>query len=233
MNRDRFIGVIMIGLVALIIFMYFSYSKKEENIEQENAELRNMIDQKRVENVDEEQYESEEKLQSDEVEIDNTNGIALINKEIKSYDKFIEDFINTLNISEDQNNKNKLLKEMSTEEAQVYLRENYYILDQEEIDDDTEGGEAHDAHTEGNYEPLEMDMELSNLNSYYTFDAGAINVLSIYSVNTTAGDENFSGNYILKGTITSEDGKFKFNKIDSIVGVNEPSSDEIFVSDTR
>lgn len=232
MNKDRLIGGIMIGLVLMIIAMYFINSTSDKKIENENEELKALLNEEREKNEKEEKVatgtSSKERETSNE-EIENPDEINA-NTEIDSYDEFIEDFINTLNIYDDQKTKNEALAAMTSGVAQTYLKENYYILeDGEQIEDNHD----HGTHAEGDFEPLEMDMELTSLQSYYTVFNNRIEVIALYRLNTTAGEENFSGNYVLKGTLIEEDGATKFETLDSIVAINDPNASELFLTNSE
>ena len=73
-----------------------------------------------------------------------------------------------------------------------------------------------------------MDMEIGSLDTYYTYTNNRIEVVALYQMNTEAGDENFSGNYILKGTLSDTDDGIQFNDITSIASVNDPNADNLF-----
>lgn len=242
MNKDRLVGAIMIGLVLIIIGMYFLNSTNDKKVENENEELKALLNEEREKNErettssteetegnNEEEERNETEDPSNETiessEIDSNNAGELISSELNSYDAFIEDFINTLNIYDDQEMKNEKLTSMTGEKAQTYLKENYYILEDGE---QVENNEDHGTHAEGDFEPLEMDMELASMESYYTYVDNKIEVIALYRLNTTAGEEKFSGNYVLNGTLTKEDGEMKFETIDSIVAINDPNASELF-----
>lgn len=241
MNKDRLIGILMIGLIIIIIMMYFFNSTNEKKIENENEELKSMLEKSREDNEDRKQTSTDEtnnnieddtseesesqsqKNKDTEINVDDAG--ELINNELGNYDEFIEEFITTLNIYDDQETKNELLYSMTNEKVQTYLKENYYILENSE---QLEDAHNHGDHTEGDFEPLEMDMDLSSIKSYYTYTNNNIEVVTLYKMNTTAGDEKFSGNYVLKGSLTNENGEIKFNRIDSIVAINDPNAEELY-----
>lgn len=238
MNKDRLIGIIMIGLIIIIILMYFFNSTNEKKIENENEELKSMLEREREvseenpststedsNNSEEDTSIENENKDEEKTEINVNDAGKLISTELDTYDKFIEEFITTLNIYDDQETKNELLYSMSNEEVQAYLKENYYILESSE---QTEDDDNHGTHAEGDFEPLEMDMELSSIQSYYTYTNNEIQVVTLYKMNTTAGEEKFSGNYILKGSLTNDNGEIKFNTIDSIVSINDPNAEELY-----
>lgn len=239
MNKDRLIGILMIGLIIIIILMYFFNSTNEKKIESENEELKSMLEKERKDSEDNSSTSTEDKNNSEEEgtslerekqnketnEININDAGQLINNELSTYDKFVEEFITTLNIYDDQETKNELLYSMTNEEVQTYLKENYYILESsEQIESDDE----HGTHAEGDFEPLEMDMDLSSIQSYYTYSNNEVEVVTLYKMNTTAGEEKFSGNYILKGSLINENGEIKFNTIDSIVAINDPNAEELY-----
>lgn len=239
MNKDRLIGMLMIGLIIIIILMYFFNNTNEKKIESENEELKSILEREREVREDNSSTSKEENNNSEEqnnsIESENQNeqkdeinindAGELINNELSTFDEFIEEFITTLNIYDDQETKNELLYSMTNEEVQTYLKENYYILESSE---QVEGDDEHGTHAEGDFEPLEMDMELSSIQSYYTYTNNEIEVVTLYKMNTTAGEEKFSGNYILKGSLINENGEIKFNTIDSIVAINDPNAEELY-----
>lgn len=230
MNRDRLIGFIMIGLVIVIIVMYVSNRTGNQQLESENEALRSDLEERqaKIDSNSSESSNEEADAESTQSPTSNTINIEdsseLIQEEIETYDTFITDFIDTLMSYDDQEAKNEQLTQMTTESAQTYLKENYYILeDGQEI---SEGD--HGEHTEGDFEPLEMDMEIASLDTYYTYTNNKIEVVTLYQMNTEAGDEKFSGNYILKGTLTEVDGEIKFDTITSVVAINNPNADELY-----
>lgn len=230
MNKDRLIGFIMVGLVIVIIIMYVSNRTGNQQLESENEALRSDLEEAQAKtdsnssesSNEETNTESTQSLTANPINIEDSS--ELIQKEIETYDTFITDFIDTLMSYDDQEAKNKKLTQMTTESAQTYLKENYYILEDGQEISESDHGE----HTEGDFEPLEMDMEIASLDTYYTYTNNKIEVVALYQMNTEAGDENFSGNYILKGTLSDTDDGIQFNDITSIASVNDPNADNLF-----
>ena len=226
----------MIALVAVIIVMVFFGGTNEERLENENAELRTLLENERENNdATDEDTQTNEQTESDENEttpVNNQGGDSseILVNEIASYDDFMEDFVTTLNIYDDQEQKNETLLSMTNTQAQNYLRENYYILeDGEQVDaDDEESEEEEHTHAEGGFEPLEMEMELNTIQSYYTYSNNQVEVVSLYRVDTTAGDENFSGNYIFKGTLSNENDNIIIDSIDSIIAISDPNANDLY-----
>jgi len=237
LDRQRLIGLIMIALVAVIIVMVFFGGTNEERLENENAELRTLLENERENNnTTDEDTQTNEQTENDENEttpVNNQGGNSsekLVN-EIASYDDFMEDFVTTLNIYDDQEQKNETLLSMTNTQAQNYLRENYFILEdgeQVEADEDDQESEEEHTHAEGGFEPLEMEMELNTIQSYYTYSNNQVEVVSLYRVDTTADDENFSGNYFFKGTLSNENGNIIVDSIDSIIAINDPNTNDLY-----
>jgi len=230
MNKDRLIGFIRVGLVIVIIIMYVSNRTDNQHLESEIEALRADLEETQAKTDSNSSESSNEEADTKSTQISTSNPVdiedssELIQKEIETYDTFITDFIDTLMSYDDQEAKNEKLTQMTTESAQTYLKENYYILkDGQEISESDHG-----EHTEGDFEPLEMDMEIASLDTYYTYTNNKIEVVTLYQMNTEAGDEKFSGNYILKGTLTEVDGDIKFDKITSVVAINDPNAKELY-----
>ena len=237
MDRQRLIGLIMIVLVAVIIVMVFFGGTNEERLENENAELRTLLENEREnDNTTDEETQADEPAENDENETtpDNNQGgdsSELLANEVATYDNFMEDFVTTLNIYDDQEQKNESLLSMTDTQAQNYLRENYFILeDGEQVDADENDEDSEEAHThaEGGFEPLEMEMELNRIQSYYTYSNNQVEVVSLYRVDTEADDENFSGNYIFKGTLSNDNGNIIVDSIDSIIAISDPNANDLY-----
>lgn len=230
MNKDRLIGFIMVGLVIVIIIMYVSNRTGNQQLESENEALRSDLEEAQAKTESNSSESSNEEADNESTQSSTSNPVniedssELIQKEIETYDTFITDFIDTLMSYDDQESKNEKLTQMTNESAQTYLKENYYILENGQEIAESDHGE----HTESDFEPLEMDMEIASLDTYYTYTNNKIEVVTLYQMNTEAGDEKFSGNYILKGTLTEIDGEIKFDTITSVVAINDPNAEELY-----
>lgn len=228
MNRDRLIGVIMIGLILLIVIMFLSHRMNIEQLENQNATLESELENEQAKaeesTIDDEEGQQLEESENDseETNVDFSNEALL--EEVESYDNFVSNFVDVLMNFEAQEEKNLELKNMTDESAQTYLEENYFIIEDNQDITDAEDGER----TEGDFEKLEVDMTVDYLDTYYMYRDNNIEVVALYQVETSAGDENFSGNYILKGTLSDTDDGIQFNDITSIASVNDPNADNLF-----
>lgn len=228
MNRNRLIGVIMIGLILLIVIMFLSHRMNIEQLENQNATLESELEneQSKAEGSttdDSEEHTVEEsENDSGEKNVDFSNETLL--EEVEAYDNFISNFVDVLMNFEAQEEKNLELKDMTAESAQTYLEENYFIIEDNQDMSDAEEGER----MEGDFEKLEVDMTVDYLDTYYMYKDNNIEVVAFYQVETSAGDENFSGNYILKGTLSDADDGIQFNDITSIASVTDPNADNLF-----
>lgn len=237
MNKERLVGFLMIGLVIVIVVMYLSNRTGTQHLEDENEALQSQLDAAE-ESLEEDTTDSavnesvtsiendnaeENQNASNETNNNNTSSEAL-QSEIETYDTFVSEFIDTLMNYDDQKAKNEKLTQMTNESAQTYLKENYYILDDGQDISDIEDGE----HEEGDFEPLEIDMDITSLDTYYTYSNNGVDVIALYQADTEAGDENFSGNYILKGTTSRENGEVKFDNITSVTSINDPNVNELY-----
>lgn len=243
MNKERLVGIIMVGLVIVIIIMYLSNRTSTQNLEDENAALQSQLDAA-DENAEEDTTDSTENESVTSTEIEDTdvsentdenqsesqesnnndNSSDALQSEIETYDTFVAEFIDTLMKYDNQEAKNDQLTQMTNESAETYLKENYYILGDGQDISDVEEGE----HAEGDFEPLEIEMGVTSLDTYYTYTNNGVEVVAMYQADTEAGDDSFSGNYILKGTTSQEDGEIKFDNISSIVSINDPNADELY-----
>lgn len=237
MDRQRLIGLIMIALVFVIIVMVFFGGKNEEQLENENAELRTLLENERENNdASDEETQADNQTENDVDESTPANNQSsdaseLLANEITTYDEFMEDFVTTLNIYDNQEQKNETLLSMTNTQAQNYLKENYFILEDGEqvaADEDDEDSEEEHTHAEGGFEPLEMEMELNTMQSYYTYSNNQVEVVSLYRVDTEANDENFSGNYIFKGTLSNDNGNIMIDSIDSIIAISDPNANDLY-----
>lgn len=237
MDRQRLIGVIMIVLVVVIIMMVFFGGTNEERLENENAELRTLLENERENNdASDEETQADNQTENDVDESAPANNQSsdageLLANEITTYDEFMEDFVTTLNIYDNQEQKNETLLSMTNTQAQNYLKENYFILEDGEqvaADEDDEDSEEEHTHAEGGFEPLEMEMELNTMQSYYTYSNNQVEVVSLYRVDTEADDENFSGNYIFKGTLSNDNGNIMIGSIDSIIAISDPNANDLY-----
>lgn len=234
MNKERLVGFIMVGLVIVIVIMYLSNRTTAQKLEDENEELKSQLEEEQtsteVNNSSSSFNEAGTALETEDTQntsqetASGDNSSDVLRSEIESYDTFVSEFADILTSYDDQEEKNEQLNDMTTESAQTYLKENYYILDDDQDISDVEDGE----HAEGDFEPLEIDMDITSLDAYYTYSNNGVEVIAMYQTNTEAGDENFSGNYILKGTINEVDGDIKFDTITSIVSINDPNADELY-----
>lgn len=228
MNRDRLIGVIMIGLILLIVIMFLSHRMNIEQLENQNATLESELENEQAKAEEsttddaEEHTVEESENDSEETNVDFSNEALL--EEVEAYDNFVSNFVDVLMNFEAQEEKNLELKDMTAESAQTYLEENYFIIEDNQDITDAEEGER----MEGDFEKLEVDMTVDYLDTYYMYKDNNIEVVALYQVETSAGDENFSGNYILKGTLSDADDGIQFNDITSIASVNDPNADNLF-----
>ena len=227
----------MIALVFVIIVMVFFGGKNEEQLENENAELRTLLENERENNdASDEETQADNQTENDVDESTPANNQSsdaseLLANEITTYDEFMEDFVTTLNIYDNQEQKNETLLSMTNTQAQNYLKENYFILEDGEqvaADEDDEDSEEEHTHAEGGFEPLEMEMELNTMQSYYTYSNNQVEVVSLYRVDTEANDENFSGNYIFKGTLSNDNGNIMIDSIDSIIAISDPNANDLY-----
>lgn len=227
----------MIALVFVIIVMVFFGGKNEEQLENENAELRTLLENERENNdASDEETQADNQTENDVDESTPANNQSsdaseLLANEITTYDEFMEDFVTTLNIYDNQEQKNETLLSMTNTQAQNYLKENYFILEDGEqvaADEDDEDSEEEHTHAEGGFEPLEMEMELNTMQSYYTYSNNQVEVVSLYRVDTEADDENFSGNYIFKGTLSNDNGNIMIDSIDSIIAISDPNANDLY-----
>ncbi|WP_020006623.1 hypothetical protein [Salinicoccus albus] len=233
MSRDRLIGFIIVGLVIAIIILFIFNRTNSQQLENENAELQSKLEEAQAKESSNQNADNPEDTEnaenptgeggtSDSIDIENQS--ELIQSELETYDTFVSDFVDILMSYDDQKSKNEQLTNMTNESAQTYLKENYYILeDGQEVSEDEAG-----THAEGDFEPLEMDMSIASIDTYYTYNNNNIEVVALYQTNTVADDEDFSGNYVLKGTLTKENGEIKFDTINSIVAINDPNAEELY-----
>lgn len=234
MNKERLVGFIMIGLVIVIVVMYLSNRTTAQKLENENNELKSQLEEEQTNTeIDTSSPSFNEAGTSSDTENNQTtsqetasieNSGEALRSEIESYDTFVSEFVDILTSYDNQEEKNEQLQEMTTDSAQTYLEENYYILDDNQDISDVEDGE----HAEGDFEPLEIDMDITSLDAYYSYSNNGVKVIAMYQTNTEAGDENFSGNYILKGAVNEVDGEIKFKTITSIVSINDPNADKLY-----
>ena len=235
MNRDRLVGFIMVGLVFGIIMMFIFNRTNTQQLEAENTELQSKLEDAQASESTNENAQQSKEMETENAEntseesetsgaIDIENQSERIQSELDTYDTFISDFVDTLMSYDDQTAKNEQLTNMTNESAQTYLKENYYILEDGQEISDAESG----THAEGDFEPLEMDMSIVSIDTYYTYNNNNIEVVALYKTNTEADDEEFTGNYVLKGTLTQADGEIKFDTIHSVVAINDPNAEQLY-----
>lgn len=247
MKKEKMIGFIMLALVIAITGLYFIFNGQVKNLEDENSRLREAVatneseknfstteneesnNEKDTENETNESIQEEETTdESSESNTETVDDSTLQNglNQLNEYDEFISSFINQIFASNDVEEQRTQLNEMTTENAYQYLVENYYVLgeiDENEFSDAPEGTAM-----EGSYESLELDAEVRSLQTFYTFNGESIETIALFQLVTDAGEDTFSGNFILNADIAQTENGLQITNVKSITAFNEPNADQLF-----
>ena len=247
MKKEKMIGFIMLALVIAITGLYFIFNGQVKNLEDENSRLREAVatneseknfstteneesnNEKDTENETNESIQEEETTdESSESNTETVDDSTLQNglNQLNEYDEFISSFINQIFASNDVEEQRTQLNEMTTDNAYQYLLENYYVLgeiDENEFSDAPEGTAM-----EGSYESLELDAEVRSLQTFYTFNGESIETIALFQLVTDAGEETFSGNFILNADIAQTENGLQITNVKSITAFNEPNADQLF-----
>lgn len=247
MKKEKMIGFIMLALVIAITGLYFIFNGQVKNLEDENSRLREAV----ATNESEKNFSTTENEESNkETDTENENSESIQEEEttdessesntetvdestlqsglnqLNEYDEFISLFINQIFASNDVEEQRTQLNEMTTDNAYQYLVENYYVLgeiDENEFSDAPEGTAM-----EGSYESLELDAEVRSLQTFYTFNGDSIETIALFQLVTDAGEDTFSGNFILNADIAQTENGLEVTNIKSINAFNEPNADQLF-----
>lgn len=247
MKKEKMIGFIMLALVIAITGLYFIFNGQVKNLEDENSRLREAVatneseknfsttenEQSNSDNTTEnesnesnqEETTTEENSESNVETVDDSTLQSGLNQ-LNEYDEFISSFINQIFASNDVEEQRTQLNEMTSDNAYQYLVENYYVLgeiDENEFSDAPEGTAM-----EGSYESLELDAEVRSLQTFYTFNGDSIEAIALFQLVTDAGEDTFSGNFILNADITQTENGLEVTNIKSINAFNEPNADQLF-----
>lgn len=247
MKKEKMIGFIMLALVIAITGLYFIFNGQVKNLEDENSRLREAVatneseknfstteneesnNEKDTENETNESIQEEETTdESSESNTETVDDSTLQNglNQLNEYDEFISSFINQIFASNDVEEQRTQLNEMTTDNAYQYLVENYYVLgeiDENEFSDAPEGTAM-----EGSYESLELDAEVRSLQTFYTFNGESIETIALFQLVTDAGEDTFSGNFILNADIAQTENGLQITNVKSITAFNEPNADQLF-----
>lgn len=237
MSKEKMTGFIMLALLIIITVLYFVFNGQIKTLEEENNRLRDAVieaennNQKNssitvnesTENTSEKSGEVKEKEKENiDSEIEET---SYLNK-LEKYDVFMNKFAEHIFINRDIEEQREQLEKMTSKNAYQYLNENYYILEAVEESDFKEVPEG--TTSEGEYESLELEAEVNEIQTYYTFNGENIEALTMFQLVTDAGEETFSGNFILKGELKESDNGIQMENIKTITSLNEPNADQMF-----
>ena len=247
MKKEKMIGFIMLALVIAITGLYFIFNGQVKNLEDENSRLREAV----ATNESEKNFSTTENEESNnETDIENENSESIQEEEtidessesnteivdestlqsglnqLNEYDEFISSFINQIFASNDVEEQRTQLNEMTTDNAYQYLVENYYVLG--EIDENEFSGAPEGTAMEGSYESLELDAEVRSLQTFYTFNGEGVEAIALFQLVTDAGEDTFSGNFILNADIEQTENGLQITNIKSITAFNEPNADQLF-----
>lgn len=235
MSKEKMTGFIMLALLIIIIVLYFVFNGQIKTLEEENNRLRDAVIE--AENNSQKNYsttvnESTENTSEKSVEVKEKENIdseieetSYLNK-LEKYDVFMNEFAEQIFINRDIEEQREQLEKMTSKNAYQYLNENYYILEAVEESDFKEVPEG--TTSEGDYESLELESEVNEIQTYYTFNGENIEALTIFQLVTDAGEETFRGNFILKGELKEGDNGIQMENIKTITSLNEPNADQMF-----
>lgn len=248
MKKEKMIGFIMLALVIAITGLYFIFNGQVKNLEDENSRLREAIstneseknfstteneESNSNESVDIEDSETNQQEEATDGTSEESNSEIIEDSTLQSglnqlndYDEYISSFINHIFASDDVEEQRTQLNEMTSENAYQYLVENYYVL--EEIDEDEFSDAPEGTAMEGSYETLELDAEVRSLQTFYTFNGESIETVALFQLVTDAGEDTFSGNFILNADIAQTENGLQITNIKSITAFNEPNADQLF-----
>lgn len=246
MDRDRLQGIIMIGCVIFSIVIYLFMNSQVNSLEQENEEISNQLSEARSNNQsnnesnsndipsndntnNEDNSSTEENESTTESETNDesasTNEPSETNEE--AYDEVIDNLLNTIYTVDDMEQREGQLEPITTENSNQYLRENYFLLTEEDLETMQESSDV-DSQEEGGFEPYELEMEVTNTQKYYKTNNGQTEFVTMFQLITQTEDDNFSGNFVFKGTIEEDESDIKVDEIQSITPLNDPNSNDLF-----
>lgn len=225
MNKERMTGFIMLALLIIITVVYFVFSGQVKTLEAENERLRDAIveaeDTKKFSTTEDEIVEKESQTDSKQYHSE---------AELEKYNLFMETFIEEIFTNQDVDAQKEQLEQMTSEAAYQYLEENYYVLENAEASDYAHDHEADGKLTEGEYEAYELNSELNHIQTFYTATENSIETLTLFQLMTNAEEETFTGNFVIKGELTSDDeNNIVFDSIESITSLNDPNSEALFI----